>query len=137
MGTRSTTHIYDENRNHLVSIYRQYDGYPTGHGQELANFLNGKKLVNGFGDPNTTVEANGMGCLSAQFIAHFKTGIGNVYITTKDDRQEYNYFVELKDGELHLKVESEYYGLLYVGKVSDFNGATVEAMAYSDEEEVA
>ena len=32
-----------------MCIYRQYDGYPSGHGHELAQFLGSKTLVNGFG----------------------------------------------------------------------------------------
>ena len=46
MGTRSTTAIRDENGKTLVTIYRQYDGYPTGHGQELADFLKARTLIN-------------------------------------------------------------------------------------------
>ena len=53
MGTRSTTAILDENGEMLVKIYRQCDGHPKSHGQELADFLNGKRLVNGYGDPNS------------------------------------------------------------------------------------
>jgi hypothetical protein len=51
------------------------DGYPDGHGQELADFLDGFKIVNGISteDRDFPKVANGMGCLAAQVIAHFKT----------------------------------------------------------------
>ena len=29
-------------------MYRQFDGYPSGHGVELAQFLAGMVIVNGF-----------------------------------------------------------------------------------------
>lgn len=91
MGTRSTIH-FSEGKNTVVSIYQQYDGYPENVGLELAQFLLTGKLVNGFGSKDET-NFNGMGCLTAQFIAKHKKGIGGFYITTKKDRQEYNYFV--------------------------------------------
>lgn len=53
MSTRSVTYIYEMDslaKNTLVcSFYRHHDGYPKGHGRDLANFLSGKNLVNGIG----------------------------------------------------------------------------------------
>ena len=37
MGTRSLTHII-EDKETLTTIYRQFDGYMSGHGSDLANF---------------------------------------------------------------------------------------------------
>lgn len=97
MGTRSLTFVYDENRQVIINMYRQFDGYPSGHGLELAEFLNSfDEVVNGipFGDERKL--ANGMGCLAAQMIANFKTGVGGFYIypvTAKDCGQEYEYHV--------------------------------------------
>ena len=39
MGTRSLTFVY-EGEKPIVNMYRQFDGYPSGHGAELAEFLN-------------------------------------------------------------------------------------------------
>ena len=39
MGTRSLTFVYDENGAKILNMYRQMDGYPSGHGKELAEFL--------------------------------------------------------------------------------------------------
>lgn len=40
MGTRSLTVFIDEhNDKEIVVMYRQMDGYPEGHGQDLVDFL--------------------------------------------------------------------------------------------------
>lgn len=75
MGTRSLTH-FEHNGEILCTVYRQMDGYPEGHGKDLAEFLSGYKIVNGINMEDDRVcpkLANGMGCLAAQVIAHFKT----------------------------------------------------------------
>ena len=94
MGTRSLTFVYDGNVP-VINIYRQYDGYPSGHGHELAQFLDSKNLVNGFGEQNS-FEANGMGCLAAQLIVQLKHGVGGIYIypvSSTDCFQDYEYHV--------------------------------------------
>ena len=69
MGTRSLT-IFQE-KEEIAVLYRQFDGYPEGHGRELAEFLSGYKFTKGKIDNPKT--ANGMDCLAAQIVAHFKT----------------------------------------------------------------
>jgi hypothetical protein len=95
MGTRSLTFVYDGPRSKIINLYRQYDGYPSGHGAELAAFLSPFKVGNGIGR-ETTNYANGMGCLAAQLVAHFKDGAGQFYlhpVTAKDCGQDYEYHV--------------------------------------------
>jgi hypothetical protein len=99
MGTRSLTFVYEEYKDGPVPIlclYRQFDGYPEGHGAELAEFLSGFEIVNGFGQKREKL-ANGMGCLAAQMVAHFKTEVGQFYIQApipgRDDGQDYEYHV--------------------------------------------
>src|SRR5690606_30353852 len=106
MGTRSTTTFINEyDGKPMATCYKQCDGYPSGYGQDLADFLSGKTLVNGFSIGDTIeTRFNGMGCLAAAVIAHFKTGIGEYYLTSTGDEQEYNYTVYEKDGKIHLKV---------------------------------
>lgn len=136
MGTRSTTAIKDENGKTLVTLYRQFDGYPTGHGQDLANFLSARTVINGFNSQTAKTHANGMGCLAAQLIGHLKGDqIGNVYVTNEGDSQEYNYTVYLKNHELYLRCESEYYGLLFDGLAKDFDGVAVESAKNDEEDE--
>jgi len=102
MGTRSLTFFYDNEMadnvgRPFLNMYRQFDGYPTGHGAELSEFLNGITLVNGYNsDHEDGAHANGMGCLAAQAIAHFKKDIGGFYIHAVDDNdcgQDYEYHV--------------------------------------------
>lgn len=103
MGTRSTVAFIDKRvrddkvvcSKELVRIYQQYDGYPSGVGLKLANWLKDKKIVNGFGYDETAENGycNGVGCMSAQFIHDFKDGIGNLYITDHDDNEDYDYKV--------------------------------------------
>ena len=45
MGTRSLTYVYDDNNDPIICMYRQFDGYPTGHGSELADFLTPFKII--------------------------------------------------------------------------------------------
>lgn len=94
MGTRSLTFVYDDGEA-VMNMYRQFDGYPSGHGAELADFLLSGKLVNGYSDSNAA-EFNGMGCLAAQMIANFKKSVGGFYIhpvTATDCGQDYEYHV--------------------------------------------
>jgi len=92
MGTRATIHIAKREEGvsfskipekKLVSIYQQYDGYPEYLGVTIANYLDGKKIVNGLGDRNAPV-FNGLSCLAASLIAELKEEAGNVYIDNPD-----------------------------------------------------
>jgi len=94
MGTRSLTFVYEGN-SPIINMYRQFDGYPSGHGAELAEFLMSGEMVNGFSDKNAK-QFNGMGCLAASMIAHFKNSVGGFYIhavTDTDCFQDYEYHV--------------------------------------------
>jgi hypothetical protein len=95
MGTRSLTFVYNEHGEAIINLYRQYDGYPSGHGAELAEFLAGKRLVNGLSG-DTSMVFNGMGCLAASLVANFKQSAGGFYIyavTNTDCWQDYEYHV--------------------------------------------
>ena len=50
-----------------VQIYNHYDGYPSGLGVTLADYLQDFIVVNGLGSGQGQV-ANGIGCLAAQVI---------------------------------------------------------------------
>ena len=152
MGTRSLTRVFntykDEKKNkqvkqQLVNMYRQYDGYPSGHGEELADFLKGGRVVNGFGGTDEKgILFNGAGCLAAQMIAHFKNGVGGFYIepiTAKDCGQEYEYevIVDFDTNELTMKCFENGYidskgkyksgkKLLFEGKPVDFEQFVAE-----------
>lgn len=98
MGTRSTYRIIQKYRDEngktiqepLVLVYLQYDGYPSGHPSETAEWLASAQVVNGFSMPNANEEPkltfNGAGCLAAQFIEKMKDGVGGTYIHTLKSR---------------------------------------------------
>jgi hypothetical protein len=115
MGTRSLTVFIDEwSQKEIVVMYRQFDGYPQGHGQELAEFLLGFNIVNGLSDGQGSKVANGMGCLAAQTVTHFKSqeGAGGIYLRTAETRnagEEYVYIVSAVGNVPHLAIyEVEY-----------------------------
>lgn len=95
MGTRSLTFVYNDKDKPIINLYRQYDGYMEGHGRELAEFLAGKRIVNGLSG-DTSMVFNGMGCLAASLVAHFKDAAGGFYlhaVTEKDLWQDYEYHI--------------------------------------------
>lgn len=100
MGTRSLTVFKDEHGEEMAVMYRQYDGYPEGHGMALAEFLSGKAVVNGI--PMGMKEGfNGPGCLAAQVVAHFKDDIGDFYLygpNTRDIGEEFIYTITANAG---------------------------------------
>src|SRR5438309_11960266 len=103
MGTRSLTHIHDGDLTDeiLTTIYRQMDGYPNGHGLELAEILAPLTIVNGFGRSDTP-QANGMGCLAAQLVKALKDGVGHIYIYKPNASgcgEEYIYHIYAKTEE--------------------------------------
>ena len=89
-------------------MYRQYDGYLIGHGIELAEFLQDFTVVNGYNSLTPARSANGIPCLAAQLVAHFKDGIGNIYLyptSTKDVGEEFIYTISLTDDQIHIEVK--------------------------------
>jgi len=109
MGTRSLTYVYSHGEP-VVCMYRQYDGYPKGHGAELAEFLNG-----------TTVY-NGMDCLAALMVAFFKKEAYGFYLyPTKLNQacgQEYEY--HLHQDKISIVVPDETDRVLFEGSWEDF-----------------
>ena len=128
MGTRSLTYMYEDNMP-LVCMYRQFDGYLSGHGSELAEFLSDIKMVNGIGVNAPSNIANGAGCLAAQLVSHFKTDPGGIYIVPADtDRMgiDYVYQVHVNGDSINVKVEG------YEGK---FSGTVEQFAMYCESED--
>jgi hypothetical protein len=128
MGTRHLTKVFDSNNNELLTMYGQWDGYPSGHGQDLKDLLADFQICNGISKNQDTGKwANGMGCLAAQIVAHFKKEIGSFYIYrsgTTGVWEEYIY--EIRENENHtldLKLTKPYDGgsILYSGPIRDFD----------------
>jgi hypothetical protein len=124
MGTRSLTFVYENNKP-ILNMYRQFDGYVSGHGQELAEFLMNGTLVNGYSKTDE-IQFNGMGCLAAQLIVNFKKGVGGFYIYPVDCGdcwQEYEYHVY--EDKVVVKNPSE---VIFEGSWNDFH-----SFCYADE----
>lgn len=102
MGTRSITRI-THNGKPLLTFYRQFDGYPSGHGKDIAGFMDGITIVNGYtSSMKGGTHANGAGCFAAQLLSHLKfiggdDGLGGIYVRTHDvGNQEYTYTITLQ-----------------------------------------
>ena len=122
MSTRSLTIIKEEGET-VCTMYRQMDGYPEGHGKELADFLGGMIIVNGLGFDEKDRVANGMGCLAAQVVAHFKDGPGSIYLCPEHKGwEEYAYTITGEvGGEPNIKCYAVYAKqVLYDGPASKF-----------------
>lgn len=108
MGTRCLTVMRNKLDQEIAVLYRQYDGYPEGHGNDLKKFLAPITLVNGLGHAASSV-ANGMDCLAAQIVSHFKQQAGDFYLMpagTRDVGEDFVYTVYEKDKSIHLKVQA-------------------------------
>lgn len=112
MGTRSLTFFIDPSYpdEPTACMYRQMDGYPSSHGLELADFLKGITIVNGYTSKHAAgTHANGVGCLAAQAIAHFKNehGIGGIYLepTTRVGKWEDYIYKVFANEEAQIRVE--------------------------------
>lgn len=128
MGTRSITTIIDhqwDKPERLMTMYRQYDGYPSGHGKELFEFLSQFTIVNGMGMNEQRKIANGAGCLAAQMVEHFKaaSGPGGIYIVKPRvtiDGEDYGYELTVTQSlMIDVKVRS-YKGQVFAGNLADF-----------------
>lgn len=147
MGTRSKTSFIrkmGDKKEHLVSIYKQYDGYIEGMGYEIANYILNKEIINGIRlGVDTSKMANGFDCLIAQFIRDFKTEIGHVYITTENNIQEYNYDVIFDEGLFYNNVgfdianTNDYFEIIVTdwNKKVIFDGTLKELLEFKETEE--
>jgi hypothetical protein len=141
MGTRARVNVFEGNQL-LLSIYKQYDGYPSGLGHELAVFCERKQIVNGLSGDTTNV-ANGMGCFAAQLVKHLKDKAGDIYIRDtgpESQGEEYVYNIAEREGVLYIAVlegETTYFGMpgdsegemntLYYGPASAYEVVMADA----------
>jgi hypothetical protein len=126
MGTRSLTVMNDswEDHKEIVVMYRQMDGYPGGHGVDLAKFLSEFEIVNGIGPEGGKI-ANGGGCLAAQIVDKFKEGAGGFYLYpagTRDVGEEYSYFVtpDVETGSIEMKIVDYNDETIFIGTAEEF-----------------
>ena len=119
MGTRCMTYVFEEGpaQEPIVCLYRQMDGYPEVHGQELKDILAGWRFVNGIGGGLIKVSKdgrlrrrvpffNGAGEMAAILVRELKArnDVGNVYLMPPvwpppDVLQDFEYYVVGEEGE--------------------------------------
>ena len=115
-----------------VQVYKHYDGYPSGHPVDLANFLNRFRIVNGLTN-NSVKVANGLGCLAAQYVAEFKMEPGDIYIENPDSKHgdiDYiTYVWGVENKNIYMSIFDTYEDkCIFVGKPEDL----IEKYEYSD-----
>ena len=104
MGTSGAIKIYD-NDELILSLYNQYDSYTEGLGKDLKDFINSGKFVNGI-SMTKEKQFNSTGCFALQLVCKLKDGVGGVYATTGNDKQDYNYSIYIShDFGSEFKVE--------------------------------
>jgi hypothetical protein len=131
MGTRSLTLVFDSDGEQLLNIYRHFDGYPSGHGKDLADFLSTFTVGNGIRGDEKGKFANGMPCLAAQLVSHLKYGPGGIYIYPRDLRdvwEDYIYEVHQSGSSVRLvcRHSGENGKRLFDGLACDFNAEKIE-----------
>lgn len=139
MGTRSLTVFVDEQDKEIAVLYRQFDGYPDGHGLDLCDILGKRALVNGFTMEQQKQGAyNGMADLAVRVIHCLKVKndgrtfdhksskykkinadrAGQFYLYpagTRDCGEEYTYVVRADGTRPHLIVRDDNNKLCYSG----------------------
>jgi len=107
MGTRCLTYVFDEECNPIVCVYRQFDGYPEGHGEDLKSILLGIPIVNGIpAESRNRLLFNGMSELAVLLVYGLKDQYprGNIYLVPptwppEDHGQDYIWVVTGEVGE--------------------------------------
>ena len=141
MGTRSITRVQIDGKT-LISVYRQYDGYISGHGKDLAKFLENRRIVNGIRPGEEMNVFNGPGCLASNLVSFLKEGeigkAGNIYIYPTDaDDEEYSYDINIKTqqrGAYHIEYEPIPYITVRSCVQDLFSGTSKEYLNYVNKE---
>ena len=133
MGTRTLVHVKDGKKT-IATIYRQYDGYPSGIGEDIKKALNSGEveILNGYnGSSKIPAQFNGIGCLAAFLVGELKEQkIGNVYLlaaNSKDCGEDFVYTLSEKKGQVYIKVQDVWNKkILFNGLLKDFSGEKAE-----------
>lgn len=101
MGTRALIHVKQKGRHSktICTIYTQYDGYPSGIGKNILDFINNRRISNGLKQDCF----NGMEELSAMLVAHLKTDSGTIYLYPADSQglwEDFTYYLYTSDHDI-------------------------------------
>ena len=105
MATRATLRIEDEGQ-HVVTLYKHFDGGPDWFGRDILLFVQALTLVNGIPYPRKpgVKYANGMWDLAAQLIVNFKDGPRDLYIAVEGQQEEWNYTLGYDGGAIWFQI---------------------------------
>lgn len=111
MGTRCKTFVYDGRGKPLICIFRCNDGHPSGHGKELAEFLQHRKITDGVSlatlqsPQNFPDLSNGIEELAAHllFVLKSRNIVGNIYIIPPGEERKLAYIGQ--EYEYHIYVD--------------------------------
>jgi hypothetical protein len=110
-----------------MSYYRHWDGYPSGHGNNLIELLKDKNIVNGIGhDFREGIDFNGMSQLAIWLAYHMG---GSVYAcaTGADDMgEEYVYDIYWRGGQFVIKATYVYYEESIEVPLGDWDSEVIE-----------
>ena len=121
MGTRSTTQVR-HNAEPLLTFYRHFDGYPSGHGLDMLPMLERTNLKEAATSPY--IQCNGAGNFAAMLLASIvpKDRKGtilshNIYLVPHQEHgeHEYTYTIDFCDDELEPLIKVQGHGLDLVG----------------------
>ncbi len=106
MATRALIVMKEEGKP-MLSVYKHWDGYPSGLGKSLEEIVMGGQITNGLGiKPELGKVFNGAGCLFASIISILKDKPGDVYITSLDSvgnsGEEYIYEIDVNGKDVQL-----------------------------------
>ena len=122
MSTHAITKFVEEDDEVVCAFYTHCDGYPTGHGKDLKEFLKDFVITAGLCISKDHPTANGAGCLAAQVVKHFKDAPGHTYMINPNCKWSTSYTYTIKavaDKPIILLVES-LGETLYDGPIKDY-----------------
>lgn len=111
MATRASVKFINKKNQTLVNVYKHYDGYPKGLGQDIVDIISNKPITDGISLPKPKLgeSFNGFDCLVATILSFMKNNVGDVYIKPESDfgdmDESYLYTVQEKmDGSVSVSV---------------------------------
>jgi len=114
MATRSSIKVKDIDNNTICTIYKHYDGYPSGIQKDIEEIISHGQVTNGLpgGYPELGSIFNGFGCFVASLISLLKKQPGNVYMIPEQDYgnrgEDYLYIIKETEEGIKIKQKDEW-----------------------------
>ena len=124
MGTPAIARLLDEDGDAIVCVFAQCDGYPEDFGQDVANWVGGRKVVNGLKEDDSTA-SNTLNELAAHMVRNLKRASprGHIYLVPAKSKW---------DWQFRYTISPPKSSSLFVGNGSDLR-IVVEGMDYSSD----